>query len=74
MLCTISSPALFQSAAPNPVQEFHQLRHDRDNQFTMLNGDGFGNIGEPVSFVYDDQGVAQKVLIGPELSERYEYP
>src|SRR5258708_6360546 len=69
-----NSLILYGSAAPNPVQEFHQLRYDRDNQFTMLNGDGFGNIGEPVSFVCNNQGVAQKELLGPKLSERYEYP
>jgi CubicO group peptidase (beta-lactamase class C family) len=67
-----NSCILYTSAAAWPVHDFCRLRYERDDQFTMISGDSIGNIGEPVRFEFDDEGIARRVFIGPNPSDRIE--
>ena len=68
-----NSLILYSSGVGSPVLDFHQLRYDKDDQFTIISGDTLGNVGEPVRFEFDDEGAARRIFIGAEPSQRIEY-
>jgi len=68
-----NSLILYSSGFASPVLDFHQLRYDKDDRFTIISGDTLGNVGEPVRFEFDDEGAARRIFIGAEPSERIEY-
>ncbi|MDQ2902283.1 MAG: beta-lactamase family protein [Chloroflexota bacterium] len=63
---------LYDPASTNPALDFHQLRYEKGDQFKMVHGDSFGNIGEPVRFECDDKGLARRMFVGPDPLERFE--
>ncbi|WP_165423685.1 serine hydrolase domain-containing protein [Ktedonosporobacter rubrisoli] len=69
-----NSVNLFNLGAPNPLLGLSRLHHEGGHRFTMVDGNSIDHIGEPVSFVCDEQGVAQHLFVGPDPSERFELP
>lgn len=61
---------LYDPADSNPMPGVYQLGHAQDDQFTIINGDPLGDVGESVRFEFDDQGVARRVFTGPNPSNR----
>lgn len=66
------SLVLFAADSASPIYEFSRLRHEQDDQFLMFDGSGFDHIGEPVRFECDEQGVAQRIFVGANPSNRWE--
>jgi CubicO group peptidase (beta-lactamase class C family) len=63
---------LYVPGARSLEGEISQLRHEQEHQFTMVNGSGFDHVGEVLRFELDDQGVARRVYVGPNPSDRFE--
>jgi D-alanyl-D-alanine carboxypeptidase len=72
-IAAVSKSLLFyQSNAQNPFADFGKLRYEQDDQFTIISGNPVGSVGETTRFVFDGQGMAQKMIVGPNPADRFE--
>lgn len=64
------SLVLYSPDSPAPVLDFYPMRPDADGRFTLVSGHSIGQLGERVRFELDEAGVAQKIWVGPNPSEK----